>query len=544
VIWAHAPAAAAAFSAAVLVPLAARVLDEPDRHGRRAGTVATARSLALPAGGLAAASFLLPADPAFLLCAPYVVVALLLACHGLTRVLRGGPVSELGIGAGALYLGGAAVWLCAHRAGYALLGYPPYWVALTATHFHVAGLALPLAAGHLARRGGPLASLTVLVVITAIPLTALGIGFFPRLEPVAALLLATGGLLVALRYVAHFRHYSSGKVPRTLAAAALLGSMPLAATYALRAGWRLGTLDELTTMAVTHGALNLVFGVAALVALVIERPAAGWRRGVPLSRITARGRVGGDFFERIGAPQDRACRGTCDRLEELASAAYDPAATAPEIRRFYEGLAGYRIQVSPRWRWGFRTGARIWRAIALRMGQLALPVDAGEIRSRIVALDAARDGRPAPRAWIREDAGGRAMFVSAYATHRHDGTGYMNVAFPLPGAQMTSINRFLPLPGGGVHVTSRGDGPGSDCGCWLVIRGVAIRLPFTEDVRLWTPGMLGLPADLRVPADAAVVGRQHMSLLGLRFLTIDYAIARQPDEARVDVAGDPAPPEA
>ena len=100
------------------------------------------------------------------------------------------------------------------------------------------------------------------------------------------------------------------------------------------------------------------------------------------------------------------------------------------------------------------------------------------------------------------------------------------------------------MPGGGVRVTSRRDGPASDCGCWLVIGGVAIRLPFTEEIRLWTPGMAGLPADLPLPPDATVVGRQHMGLAGFRFLTIDYAIARQPDEAGVDVAGDPAPPQA
>jgi hypothetical protein len=260
-------------------------------------------------------------------------------------------------------------------------------------------------------------------------------------------------------------------------------------------------------------------------------------RGTPLSRITSRGRVGGDYFERMGMVRGSAT-GTVDRIEDMRNARFETC--DPEIARFFERVGEYRIAIVPRWRFPFGIGARAWRVIARRLGQLALPVAPGAVKSRVVGLDAARDGRAAPRAWIREDADGGAMFVSAYATTGH----YMNIGFPLPGMQMTSINRFVSTAGGGVLVTSAKDGAGCDCGCWLVIAGVPIRLPFREEIRLWTPRMAELPADLRVPADAALVGRQHLRLAGLRFLSIDYAIARQPDEARVDVARDPAPPQA
>jgi hypothetical protein len=310
-------------------------------------------------------------------------------------------------------------------------------------------------------------------------------------------------------------------VANKIAGLALVGSMPLAAYYALTGAWRLGSLDPLTSMAVTHGALNLIF---AIVGLLAPRPAPDWPRGASLSRLTSRGFVGGHWFERQGlVDRTRVATGTCDRIEEFANARFSPAKLAPEIRRFYERVADYRVEIVPTWAPGFRIGGRIWHAIASRMGQLALPVAAGRVRSRIVAIE--HDGRPRPRAWIREDDGGRAMFVSAYST----ANGYMNVAFPLPGAQMTSINRFE-NDGDGVLVTSRPDSAASDCGCWLVIRGVAIRLPFREEIRL------------RVVGDA-IVGRQEMRLAGLRFLTVDYTIAREPDERRVAVAGDPPPSE-
>jgi hypothetical protein len=153
VIEAHLPEAAAAFAAAVLAPGVVRVIDEPDRSGARARSIVWARRLVMPGGALAAASFLAPAGWAAALCVPYAVACVLVALHGLARLGERGlaPASELGLAAAMLYLPAAAIWLIAHRAGVALLGYPPYWVALTATHFHLAGVVLPVVAAMHAR---------------------------------------------------------------------------------------------------------------------------------------------------------------------------------------------------------------------------------------------------------------------------------------------------------------------------------------------------------------------------------------------------------
>jgi len=515
VIETHLPAAAAAIAAAVLVPELVRAIDEPDRAGRRAPAIRFARRVMPAAGLLAALSFLLPAGWAVLLVVPYAIACGAVALHGAARLATRGvrPASELGLAAAMLYLPAAAVWLLAHRAGVGLLGYPPYWVALTAAHFHVAGVVLPVVAAMHARRGGPLTATTVWIVVLGVPLTAIGMGFVRAVEVPASCATASGGLLVAMHCLRR------GGARWSIAGAALVASMPLAAGYALGADLRLGGWDPLTTMAISHGVLNLVFAGAALAALRIDRPAPAWRRGLPWSRLAARGRVGTDWFEREGLVVDHsrpAPTGTIERLEDLAHPGWDPASAPPAIRRFFERTASHVLIVRPRWRLGFRTGARVWAAIARRLGNFGLPVvaepDDAPVISRIVALDAARDGRPGVRGWVRGHADGRTMFVSAYARHVHDGTGYMHVALPVRGGHVTSILRFEAGPDGAVIVSTERAPATSDCGTWLVLHGVALRLPLGEEVVL------------RVRGDR-LEARHTMRLLGVRVVELDYAIA-------------------
>jgi hypothetical protein len=247
----HLPEAAAAFAAAVLAPGVVHVI----------GVGGWARRLVLPGGVLAAASFLAPAGWAAVLCAPYLLACVLVAVQGLRRLLAHGlaPARELGVTAAMLYLPAAATWLVAHRAGIALLDYPPYWVALTATHFHLAGVVLPVVA---AKRGG---GWIVWVVVLGVPLTAIGIGFVHALETPASIATAAGGLLVGVQCL-------RARTPLwVLAGLALFGSMPLAAAYALRLDVRIGDWDALTSMVISHGALNVLFASAALGALLRDR---------------------------------------------------------------------------------------------------------------------------------------------------------------------------------------------------------------------------------------------------------------------------------
>ncbi len=519
-------AAALAVVVAVLAPIAAAAVDGRDRDGARAPLVVVARRLALPAGALAAIALWLPAGAgATLLTLPYAIACALFGLHGLGRLAARGlrVPAEVATAAGLVLWPGGALWLLAHRAGVDLLGYPPLWVGLTAAHFHVAGAFLPIIVGRAVVGRGRVAGAVAIVAVLAVPLTAAGIAGPRWLEQAAALTMASAGLGGALVLL------TRGALAR-VAGAALIATMILAAQYASR-GWlaplRLGDLDALTTMLVAHGALNLL-GVALPGLLATARAGAlAGHDHPPLSRVRGRAHVGPRFFDdqQVGAP-----RGLVDDLAALGHAGLDAAAVAPAIRAFYERTADHELVVRPTWRRGFRVGAQLWQRIGRRLGQLDLPTDAERgdegITSRIVGLAAARDGRRDPRAWIRQYADGRAMYVAAYATHAHAGRAYMNIAFPLPGGSMTSVLRMDHLARG-VRVSTQ---VGGDAGIYYVARvgrwTAPIRLPLSEVIDVWTADDPAAPADLRAatPAGFTTIARHQVWLCGVRFVTLDYAM--------------------
>lgn len=71
-------------------------------------------------------------------------------------------VRRIALGVGLVFVPAATAWLLSYQAGYALLGYPPFWVLLTAAHFHIAGVALLIIA-----HGVPNALLVALVALAA-----------------------------------------------------------------------------------------------------------------------------------------------------------------------------------------------------------------------------------------------------------------------------------------------------------------------------------------------------------------------------------------
>jgi hypothetical protein len=239
--------------------------------------------------------------------------------------------------------------------------------------------------------------------------------------------------------------------------------------------------------------------------------------------------MGAGFLARHGIERPRDdVRGLVDDLGELAHAGLPVEGIAPAIRAFYEQTDAHELIVRPHWRRGFRTGGRIWARIARGLGQLQLPVatDSGEgLASRIVALDPAADGRPAPRAWIRTYPDGRALYVAVYATHRAVDRAYMNIAFPLPGGQLSSVLR-MDRRGDGVSVSTR---LGGDCGIWMVLRvgrwRLPIRLPLSETIDVWCADDPAAPPELRAwAAGYSTIARHDLWLFGIRYLRLDYGM--------------------
>ena len=525
------PRVLVALFACVLVPLALRAVALPRLS-----------LAAIGAGALVAiALWLPPGTIASVLAAPYALVAVIAALHGVRRALgRWTEPAQLAMAAGLVGYAGATVWLVAYLANIALLDYPPFWVLLTAAHFHVAGTGLPIIVGWCAVGRGRAAQLVAIGCLLGVPLTAAGIYVGHWLESTAALLMAAsafGGAIIV--------GTTRGPLVLRLAAIPLAAGMVLAALYALRdhgTAIVLPGLDPLASMIVTHGVLDTLFALLALGAIVaLGRDAVRVHEAPPLSRLRGAWPVGATFFARTGierAPESGQ-PGATGLVDAVADLDVDLAALAPAIRAFYEHTGAHELVVRAHWRPGFRAGSRAWAAIARRLGQLQLPISAPGIgrvgvgvgpgaesgregiASRIVALDEAADGRRAPRAWIRTYPDGRALYVAAYATHRDAAHAYMNIAFPLPGGHLSSVLRMIPR-GAGVSVSTK---LGGDCGIWLTLLGVPIRLPLTEAIDVWTVDDPTTPAELRAWAgDFTTVARHDLWLFGIRYLTLDYAM--------------------
>jgi len=260
------PALLVSVMTAVLTPLALTV----------AGVPRWLRIAAWPAGAIAALGLVLveaPGVAAIATVVPYAGVALVAGViGGLRFVARPGPASRLALSVGLVFLPAATMWLVSARAGYQLLGYAPFWVLLTAAHFHVAGMYLLIVLGRVTFERGRLAAAIAIACVLSVPLTAAGI-YGPRwLEVSAAVGMAAsafGGGVLLVR---------TPRLALRIAGAVLLVSMPLAGAFALRDHGTTFTvlgLDPLGSMLVSHGALNtLAFALISLTALSRTPPPA------------------------------------------------------------------------------------------------------------------------------------------------------------------------------------------------------------------------------------------------------------------------------
>jgi hypothetical protein len=165
---------------------------------------------------------------------------------------------------------------------------------------------------------------------------------------------------------------------------------------------------------------------------------------------------------------------------------------------------------------------------------LPLTAETGEdhIESVIVPLKDSEDGRINVRGWIRTYSNtGEAVYVAAYAHHSFEGQTYMNIAFPLPGGNLTSILRLEAMGGhrgakGIVLTTFPTREFTGDEGVYLALFSARLRLPFNETIRVWTPSMPEVPPELRPQGagNVTVVARHEVWLFGVKFLTLDYFI--------------------
>lgn len=275
-------------SALVLVPLALELANDEDERGGVAVWVALTRLAQLPAAFLLVWACVKPAGNwAAVLSLPWVAMCGMVATLGWQRARRGGwrrSFDRLCGDVGLIFLGVGGAWVFADRAGARPLNFEPAVVALTAVHFHFAGLLLPLLAGRVARalpesRMATRAAVGSLLGVpaVAVSVTATQLGWGTAFESAAGCGLALAGMAVA---VLHVRLATEERMGSVVTRGLLLGAgvslflgMTLAAAYALRGSVGALAWLDLPTMRAVHGSLNaLGFGLCGVLAWGAFKP--------------------------------------------------------------------------------------------------------------------------------------------------------------------------------------------------------------------------------------------------------------------------------
>lgn len=526
-----------AFAALVVVPVALPLVERAHRDGRRSAHLTGVRRLTwVAAPAFAAAMLLRPHPLAGALAVPWMIVAALLAAYGVRRFLERSRkrVEETIVDLGLLYLPVGAAWGWVAASGGVLLGFSGSQALLTAAHFHYAGFGACVVVGALGRALGARWRVTyTLVAVThaaSVALVAIGITVSRTLEAAASFVLAIAFVVTGIVLLLPARRAIHGVAGVLLAIAGTTTfcSGALAFHFALEG---FDVLDEgrLARMVWLHGVLNTFgFVFASLVAFRLARPRSlAQRSGTVFSRLRARGGVFADFFVRSGAVDPgRAAHGLMDSFDDFRGDDFDPTRVSPAIKHFYEHTDAYRLDVVPTWQRGFVLGGRLFHALARRVGQLRLPVDDTRVRpieSRIVALKEGVDGRPAPRGWVRTYADGarEVIYVAAYANHTEGGRRWMNIAFPLPLCNMTSLLRLAHREGGGIAITTlparsdaSQDQEDGDGGVYIASRFGHARLPLDETIDVWDE------------ADGTLRATHDMWLFGVHYLHLAYRMER------------------
>ncbi len=450
---------------------------------------------------------------------------------------------EVALAVACAFVAGGAVWLRAGLTESTFLGFGAPWTWLTAAHFAVAGygaLTISALSARLIRSGWSRRVMHAVLVLHPITFAfvAAGITGLPYVDRIGAVgylvlfVVQVGAVgAAAVRAPVGARHAAG--LPRAVGVGMLLVSLTVPVVTVLPAvAWALGSpFWDLDGMIRYHGIASAlghaVLGLAAM-AILRPRPVVGIL-SAPLSTLRARGRVGPAFFEAHAPAAPEARTGLSNDLSRYVREGFQVAALHPEIRAFYEHTRDFDLDVEGNWHIPFRFGGWLWaRAISPRLGQLGLPsprqtLESAALVSRIVDVDDAHDGRTQVRGWVRTwRETGRAIYVAAYAEHERDGVRYMNIAFPLPGACLTSILHLTRAGREGLQLTSRHhEHVDGDQGIYLAIGASPYRLPMDETITVMPATGTALSAGRTLEA------RHDMWLLGLRFLTLHYRIRRR-----------------
>lgn len=247
------------------------------------------------------------------------------------------------------------------------------------------------------------------------------------------------------------------------------------------------------------------------------------------------GPMGGDYIgdapyeecaEKEGLTVERHAQrgGLIPRFQVLARDGFDPSAVRPEIRRFYENTAEYRIDV-----WAetyFPASIGLWllvTTISRAVNQLNFPLrmlDTAKGMDSEIVLLRTPDGEVRYAGWYRRllDTG-RAIYTGFYMTTEvSTGDPCIKTVFPMPNGNATVILRPFVGDDGSFELRSWGQGFG-DAGFYRVLGAGEGKL------RVWL--IRTLKEHFRVYVDDAGTLRcdHRVRFLGLPVLHLHYKIA-------------------
>jgi hypothetical protein len=448
----------------------------------------------------------------------------IVALFGLSRLLERGrkPLAEWSIDSGLLYLGLGGFWFFAYAADIQVMYFTKLTVLLTAVHFHYSAFILPILAGFLGRKrsGAQKGYAVVMVVMMISPMTiAVGITYSRIIEFLAVL------VYMAALYVYGFFVLRTNFQEKWAKILVSFSAMTLLVTISFSLIYAYGRVRESVTFTIDemifiHGAVNALGVVLpALLGWMMEgsAPTAHSFYGKPMSRVFGTPVIGAGFLERKQLNSEQFYAGLVDHMGEFSSNVFDEKKLSPSIRDFYERTASYDLQAYICWAGWFRPFAFVYQHISRRIGQINLSMGGkwDRMDGEIIGVKSEADGREAVRAWVRSHEGGEPVFFALYSKHDYQGETYMNIALPLPYANMTGILKPY-NEGRALCLTSvlrqKGDG---DEGIYLHTPFFTIRLPLAETFLLKEEAQGGLTA------------HHQMWIFGLKFLEINYRMEKR-----------------
>lgn len=502
---------------------------------------------------LVVVSLLLPqGEPAAALASGWLILSLMLALLGVIRWVGRSTrtLAELCVDVGLVLSSVSGIWFFFYRLSGDFFGFTGVLVPLTAAHFVTIGMGALIIAGIIGRQLeketkvfrwiGWITIISPVIVAIGITHTNL-IASVSLIEVVGVVLLSVSFVSLDGYYLVRVR----SSIGNPLASLILgLSALTLFVTMVLALGYSVGRFTSWFQFAILdmvqwHGWLNAL-GFAGLGVLgwnLVMPQAKGNPHHIPLSRLSGGLRIGATFFasrDLLDAHRSD-INGLVDDLSTYANEDCRVAELSPRIVHFYEDTADHQLYVYPQWAESFKYPARFYKWFARRVNQMNLPLEPESeetvISSQIVPLKDRMDGRDRVRGWVRTyGETDEVVYVAAYASHDYDHIRYMNIAFPLPFGNITSIlklktfdeNNWTNLS---LYSINSPDDVG-DQGVYFVTRWLTVRLPFNEIIDVYPTPPDDLPADIPFQEEARLYARHRMWVFGYPFLTLYYMIWR------------------